>query len=141
MTTMQHPSRGKIFNMVPSCILAIAAVSAALVFGGTATAFAGTGGTTSTKLSNGTLRFEARNRSVVSGNSTVFYGATEYDKSGGGKVYATLMMETSNALFQDTQKAVSSGQTISHSFGSKSIARYAPDCWAVGPMDADTGKY
>ncbi|WP_445282426.1 hypothetical protein [Streptomyces sp. DSM 118148] len=127
--------------MAISRTLTIAAVSAMLVFGGTATAFAGTGGSTSTKLSNGTLKFEARNGSVVSGNSSVFYGATEYDKSGGSKVYATLRMETSEALFSDSEKAVSAGQTISHSFGAKSIARYAPDCWAVGLMDASTGKY
>ncbi|MYW17005.1 hypothetical protein GT039_15750 [Streptomyces sp. SID2955] len=122
-------------------MLTSAAVSAALVIGGATTAFAGTGGTTSTKLSNGKLQFEARNGSVVDGNSSVFYSATEYDKSGGSKVYATLKMETSVAQFSDTEKAVSAGQSISHSFGAKSIAKYAPDCWAVGLMDASTGKY
>ncbi|WTO37653.1 hypothetical protein OG399_26295 [Streptomyces achromogenes] len=127
--------------MATSRMLTIVAMSAALVFAGTATAFAGTGGTTSTKLSNGTLKFEARNGSVIDGNSSVFYSATEYDKSGGSKVYATLKMETSNARFSDTEKAVSAGQSISHSFGAKSIAKYAPDCWAVGLMDASTGKY
>ncbi|MEU0008415.1 hypothetical protein ABZ079_30235 [Streptomyces sp. NPDC006314] len=127
--------------MATSRILTIAAVSAALVLGGTTAAFAGTGGTTSTKLSNGKLSFEARNGSVVSGNPSVFYGATEYDKSGGSKVYVTLMMETSEGLFKDKQKAVSAGQSISHSFGGQSIARYAPDCTATGRMDATTGKY
>ncbi|MFF1296494.1 MULTISPECIES: hypothetical protein [unclassified Streptomyces] len=127
--------------MATSRIFTIAAVSLALVFGGAAAAFAGTGGSTSTKLSNGTLKFEARNGSVVSGNSSVFYGATQYNKTGGSKVYATLMMETSTALFQDSQKAVSAGGSISHSFGALSIARYAADCTATGRMDATTGKY
>ena len=49
-------------------VLTTATVSAALVIGGATAAFAGTGGTTSTKLSNGTLYFEAHNGSVVTGN-------------------------------------------------------------------------
>ncbi|MEU2436931.1 hypothetical protein ACFY9A_10330 [Streptomyces rubradiris] len=127
--------------MATSRFLTIATLSTALIFGAVTAASAGTGGTTSTKLSNGKLSFEARNGSVVSGNSSVFYSATEYEKSGGSKVYVTLMMVTSEALFKDTQKAVSARQTISHSFGAQSIAKYAPDCSATGLMDATTGKY
>ncbi|GHH18126.1 hypothetical protein [Streptomyces rubradiris] len=127
--------------MATSRFLTIATLSTALIFGATTAASAGTGGTTSTKLSNGKLKFEARNGSVVSGNSSVFYGATEYEKSGGSKVYVTLMMVTSEALFRDSQKAVSAGQKVSHSFGAQSIAKYAPDCSATGLMDATTGKY
>ncbi|MFF9670588.1 hypothetical protein ACF1GS_02645 [Streptomyces eurythermus] len=127
--------------MATSRFLTIATLSTALILGATTPASAGTGGTTSTKLSNGKLYFEARNGSVVSGNSSVFYGATKYEKNEGSKVYVTLMMVTSEALFKDTQKAVSAGQSVSHSFGAQSIAKYAPDCSATGLMDATTGKY
>ncbi|WP_459738534.1 hypothetical protein [Streptomyces sp. E-15] len=124
-----------------SRIATIATLSTALVLGSTTTASAGTGGTTSTKLSNGKLSFEARNGSVVSGNSSVFYSATQYEKTGGHKVYVTLKMETSEAVFKDTEKSVSKGQKVAHSFGAQSIAKYAPDCTATGRMDATTGTY
>ncbi|MFE5191363.1 hypothetical protein [Streptomyces sp. NPDC056628] len=127
--------------MVIGRVLTTAAVSVSLALGGGAAAFAGTGGTTSTTLSNGTLYFEAQNGSVVSGNSSVFYGATKYKKTGGSKVTATLKMSTEQAAFSSPQKSASAGQTISHSFGAKSIARYAPDCDAVGLMVASTGQY
>ncbi|MFD8005300.1 hypothetical protein [Streptomyces mirabilis] len=122
-------------------VLTTAAVSASLILGGATAAFAGTGGTTSTKLDNGTLYFEARNGSVVSGNSSVFYGATKYKKTGGSKVTAYLKMVTGEAIFSSPQKTVSSGATIDYSFGAKSIARFAPDCDASGLMDASTGQY
>lgn len=117
--------------------LAIAALAASLVFTG-GSAFAAS---TSTKLSNGTLYFEAQDGSVVNGNSSLFYGATKYTKTGGSAVYITLKMETYNAIFSDSQKQISSGQTISHSFGGISKSFYAPDCAATGLMDATTGTY
>ncbi|MGW0731367.1 hypothetical protein [Streptomyces sp. NPDC002851] len=113
----------------------------ALAFAGAGTAFAGTGGTTSTKLSNGTLYFEARNGSVVSGNSSVFYAATSYKKTGGSKITAYLKMSTENAVMSSPKKTVTKGRTIDHSFGARSIARWAPDCDAAGLLDASTGKY
>ena len=116
-------------------------MSASLVLGGATAAFAGTGGTTSTALSNGTLYFEAHNGSVVTGNSSLFYGATKYSKTGGSKVTAYLKMSTSEAVFTSPLKSVSAGQTISYSFGGQSIAKYAPDCDATGLMDASTGQY
>ncbi|MGW1746457.1 hypothetical protein ACWCRD_12700 [Streptomyces sp. NPDC002092] len=122
-------------------VLTTAAVSAALVIGGSTAAFAGTGGTTSTELSNGTLYFEVHNGSVVTGNSSLFYGATKYTKTGGSKVTAYLKMSTSEAVFTSPLKTVSAGQSISYSFGGQSIAKYAPDCDAAGLMDASTGQY
>ncbi|MGW2951731.1 hypothetical protein [Streptomyces eurythermus] len=51
--------------MATSRFLTIATLSTVLILGTTTAASAGTGGTTSTKLSNGKLYFEARNGSVV----------------------------------------------------------------------------
>jgi hypothetical protein len=115
--------------------LTTAALTTALVLSG-ASAYAAS---TSTKLSNGTLYFTAEDGSVVSGNSSLFYGVTKYAKSGGSTVNVYLKMDTKNAIFSSPQKTVSSGQTVEYSFGGKSKAQYAPDCKATGLMDASNG--
>ncbi|MFI7337230.1 hypothetical protein ACIBUY_04735 [Streptomyces sp. NPDC050085] len=115
--------------------LAAAALTTALVFSG-ASAYAAS---TSTQLSNGTLYFSAQDGAVVSGNGSLFYGATKYKKTGGSKVNVYLKMSTSESVFSSPLKSVSSGQTVDYSFGGKSKAKYAPDCRATGLMDASTG--
>ncbi|MFG3551855.1 hypothetical protein [Streptomyces sp. NPDC047725] len=44
-----------------------------------------------------------------------------------------------SSVFTSPQKAVSAGQTVSHFFGGKSKAQYAPDCKAAGLMNSNNG--
>ncbi|MGK5500478.1 hypothetical protein [Streptomyces sp. URMC 125] len=112
-----------------------AALTAALALTGTS-AYAAS---TSTQLSNGVLYFTAEDGSVVSGVSSLFYGATKYKKTGGGQVYVVLRMETSGGTFRSPEKSVSAGQTVSHSFGGQSKSKYAADCKATGWMTSNNG--
>lgn len=115
--------------------LAATAVTAALVFTGS-TAFAAS---TSTKLSNGRLYFEALHGSVVDGNPTKWYGTTQYEKTGGNSVNITLEMYTSNGLYRDSTKSISKGQKKGKTWV---VARSSdPSCSAKGIMVADTGTY
>lgn len=90
-------------------------------------------------MSNGTLYYEALDGSEVTGNSTLFYGATKYKKTGGGKVTVQLGQETVEGSWYSDSKSISSGQTVSHSFGGQSKAKYAYDCKATGKMKASNG--
>jgi hypothetical protein len=96
---------------------------------------------TSTKLSNGTLYFEAQDGSQVSGNRTLFYSMTKYTKTGGGSVSIRLGLDTTDRRKLTDAMTISSGQTKAHSWGGLSKAVYAPDCAASGYMQATTGSY
>lgn len=115
--------------------IATAALTAALVLTGTS-AYAAS---TSTQLTNGTLYFTAEDGSRVSGNSTLFYATTKYTKTGGSKITVVLRMETHNSTHRSAEKDVSAGQTVSHSFGGLSKAKYASDCKATGWMTSNNG--
>ncbi|WP_240139961.1 hypothetical protein [Streptomyces sp. MUM 178J] len=95
--------------------------------------------TTQTKLANGVLKFEANDGGHVSGNSGLFYSATTYTKTGGSRVDIILKLQTSEIIKAGPKKSVSKGQTVGHSFGGLSKARYAPDCRVSGLMNASNG--
>ncbi|MEU0036237.1 hypothetical protein [Streptomyces sp. NPDC006333] len=117
--------------------LAVAAMTGALILTGT-TAFAY--GSKSTQLSNGVLTINGDDGCLVSGNCSLYYSSTTYKKTGGSKVTIQLAMTTENALFLDTQKSISSGQTLSHSWGGKKKSDTG-DCSIAGYMKASTGNY
>ncbi|MFE9395634.1 hypothetical protein [Streptomyces flavidovirens] len=117
--------------------MATAAMTATLVLVGN-TAFAAS---TSTSLSNGTLYFEAQDGANVSGNSSLFYSATKYKKTGGSATSIQLALWTSEAIFKTDAMSISAGQTKSKSWGGLSKAKYAPDCKATGYLIASSGKY
>ncbi|MDO0933118.1 hypothetical protein QQY66_15985 [Streptomyces sp. DG2A-72] len=117
--------------------LVVAAMTSALVMTGTS-AFAF--GTKSTALSNGTLSVSASDGCQVSGNCTLYYSSTTYKKTGGNKVTIQLAMDDGNSLFLDTQKSISSGQTLSHSWGGKRKSD-TESCDIAGYMKASTGNY
>jgi hypothetical protein len=114
-----------------------AAMTAALVLtGSSAFAF----GSKSTALSNGTLTISAQDGCQVSGNCSLYYSATSYKKTGGSKVTIQLALVTDNSLYLDSQKSISSGQTVSHSWGGKQKSD-AGGCSIAGYMKASTGNY
>jgi hypothetical protein len=117
--------------------LAVAAVTGAIVMTGT-NAFAF--GSKSTQLSNGVLSVSANDGCLATGNCSLYYSATTYKKTGGSKVTVQLAMTTSSELFLDTQKSISSGQTLSHSWGGNRKSA-VPDCTIAGYMKASTGNY
>ncbi|MFG2481065.1 hypothetical protein [Streptomyces fagopyri] len=117
--------------------LAVAAMTGALILTGT-TAFAY--GSKSTQLSNGVLAINGDDGCLVSGNCSLYYSSTTYKKSGGSKVTIQLAMTTGKALFLDTQKSISSGQTLSHSWGGKKKSD-TDGCSIAGYMKASTGNY
>ncbi|WP_460065603.1 hypothetical protein [Streptomyces sp. YKOK-I1] len=117
--------------------LIVAAMTGALVLTGTS-AFAF--GSKSTQLSNGVLTINGDDGCLVSGNCALYYSSTTYKKTGGSKVTIQLAMTTGNALFLDTQKSISSGQTLSHSWGGKRKSE-VEDCSIAGYMKASTGNY
>ncbi|MFG2472404.1 hypothetical protein ACGFXB_44260 [Streptomyces canus] len=116
--------------------LATATAVAATLLAGAGSAYAAS---TSTSLSNGTLYFTAEDGANVTGNSSLFYSTTKYKKTGGSTVNVYLKLDTSEGIWSSPLKSVSSGQTVSYSFGGKSIANDAPDCEATGLMDASNG--
>jgi hypothetical protein len=117
--------------------LAIAAMTGALVLTGT-NAFAF--GSKSTQLSNGVLTINGDDGCLVSGNCALYYSSTTYKKTGGSTVTIQLAMTTGASLFLDTQKTISAGQTLSHSWGGKKKSE-VPDCSIAGYMKASTGNY
>ncbi|MFI9564244.1 hypothetical protein [Streptomyces rishiriensis] len=117
--------------------LIVAAMTGALVLTGTS-AFAF--GSKSTQLSNGVLTINGDDGCLVSGNCSLYYSSTTYKKTGGSKVTIQLAMTTGASLFLDTQKSISSGQTLSHSWGAKRKSD-VPDCSIAGYMKASTGNY
>ncbi|MEH0544525.1 hypothetical protein QA802_15955 [Streptomyces sp. B21-105] len=117
--------------------LIVAAMTGVLVLTGTS-AFAY--GSKSTKLSNGVLSIHGDDGCLVSGNCSLYYSATSYKKTGGSKVTIQLAMTTGAALYLDTQKSISSGQTLSHSWGGKRKSD-VPECSIAGYMKASTGNY
>lgn len=112
-------------------------MASALVFAGN-TAFAVS---TSTKLSNGTLYFEAQDGSQVSGNRTLFYSMTKYTKTGGSATSIQLALWTSEQLWKADAVTISAGQSKAKSWGGLPKASWAPDCKATGYMVASSGKY
>ncbi|WP_093772918.1 hypothetical protein [Streptomyces sp. yr375] len=70
----------------------------------------------------------------------MYYSSTTYKKTGGSKVTIQLAMDTGASLVVDTQKSISSGQTLSHSWGGKKKSD-VPDCSIAGYMKASTGNY
>ncbi|MFG2117201.1 hypothetical protein ACGFRB_31955 [Streptomyces sp. NPDC048718] len=118
--------------------MAVTALTATLVLTGSS-AFAIS---TSTKLDNGTLYFEALDGYLVSGNHSQFFSTTKYTKTAGDSaVNIQLALSTSTAVFKTDAMSISKGQTKSKSWGGLSKATYAPDCTAAGYMIATTGKY
>ncbi|MEV0220054.1 hypothetical protein [Streptomyces sp. NPDC050704] len=117
--------------------LAVVAMTSALVMAGTS-AFAY--GSKSTQLSNGVLTINADDGCLVSGNCSLYYSSTKYKKTGGSKVTIQLALATGNGLYLDTQKSISSGQTLSHSWGGLRKSD-ASDCSVAGYMKASTGNY
>ncbi|MFI6104062.1 hypothetical protein [Streptomyces sp. NPDC051310] len=118
-------------------VMATAAMTAALVLVGN-NAFAVS---TSTKLSNGTLYFEAQDGSQVSGNSKLFYSVTKYTKTGGGETSIQLAIWTTTRLHKTDAMKISAGRTKAKSWGGLSKALWAPDCKATGYMVATSGQY
>ncbi|MFD8615592.1 hypothetical protein [Streptomyces sp. NPDC059631] len=117
--------------------VAVAAVTALLVFSG-ANAYAY--GTKSTSLSNGTLYIHGDDGCLVSNNCSLYYSATEYKKTGGSRVTIQLAMTTGEELFLDSQKTAVDGSDIKHSWGGKKKSA-VPDCSIAGYMKASTGNY
>ncbi|MEW2087621.1 hypothetical protein [Streptomyces sp. NPDC005283] len=117
--------------------MAVTAIAAALVLAGN-TAFAAS---TSTKLSNGTLYFEAVDGYNVSGNHSLFYSTTQYKKTGGSTTSIQLALWTETKLTKTDAMSISAGQTKSKSWGGLPKASWAPDCKATGYMVASSGKY
>jgi hypothetical protein len=131
--TAYRPRRGNMLGKK----FAVGAMTAALVMGGTsAYAF----GTKSTQLSNGVLSVTAQDGCEVSANCSLYYSATTYKKTAGNTVTIQLAMTTSEALYLDTQKTISAGQTLTKSWGGKSKAAVS-DCTIAGYMKASTGNY
>lgn len=117
--------------------MAATAMAAALVLAGN-TAFAAS---TSTKLSNGTLYFEAVDGYKVSGNHSLFYSTTKYKKTGGSTTSIQLALWTETKLTKTDAMSISAGQTKSKSWGGLPKASWAPVCKATGYMVASSGKY
>ncbi|MFI1702770.1 MULTISPECIES: hypothetical protein [Streptomyces] len=97
-------------------------------------------GSESTKLTNGVLTINGDDGCLVSGNCALYYSSTTYKKTGGSKVTVQLAMTTGRELFKDDQRSISSGQTLSHSWGGKRKSE-VPDCSIAGYMKASTGNY
>ncbi|MFE2319047.1 hypothetical protein ACFXC8_39110 [Streptomyces sp. NPDC059441] len=117
--------------------LVVAAMTGALVLTGTS-AFAF--GSKSTQLDNGVLTINGDDGCLVSGNCSLYYSSTVYKKTGGSKVTVQLALDTTDSLFFDSEKTISSGQTVSHSWGGKKKSA-VPDCTITGYMKASTGNY
>lgn len=108
------------------------AVGGALLVGLSSTA-AYAGGSTNTKLDNGTLYFEAHNGREIGQSSSKVYTGEKYTKSrGSGTVYAQLRVSFEEGLYEDTEKAVKKGQSIKYSVSVP--VSVASDCNAVGVM-------
>ncbi|GGU12473.1 hypothetical protein [Streptomyces lateritius] len=116
--------------------LAVAAATGMLALGST-TALAAS---KSTQLSNGVLTISADDGCTVSGNCGLYYSATTYKKTGGSTVTVQLAMTTGNALYTDSLKSISAGQTLSKSWGGLRKSDTA-DCTIAGYMKASTGNY
>jgi len=108
------------------------AIAGALLVGlGSTAAYAG--GSTSTKLDNGTLYFEAHNGREIGQASSKVYAGDKYTKTrGSGTVYAQLRVSFERGLYKDTEKAVKKGQSIKYSLSVP--VSVASDCSAVGVM-------
>lgn len=111
------------------------ALASALVLTGS-TAFAGS---TSTKLSNGTLTFIANDGCTVSGNCSLFYASTSYKKTGGATVSIILSLATGKGYLYDSQQNISAGQTKTKSWGG--LLKSSTDCTPQGYMKTSTGNY
>ncbi|MFE7235974.1 hypothetical protein ACWCRF_18860 [Streptomyces sp. NPDC002405] len=105
----------------------VTAALASLGMGATAWA-----ATTSTSLSNGKLTFESTNGRSVSGNSSLFYSAVSYQKTGGSAVSVKFLVDVGSKEYVSPVYSVSSGQTKSYSFGGNPVPS---SCRSVGGMD------
>ncbi|MFJ9466739.1 hypothetical protein [Streptomyces caniferus] len=114
-----------------NAVRGMAMVGALLVGMGSTAAYAG--GSTSTKLDNGRLYFEAHNGREIGQSSSKVYAGAKYTKTGGsGTVYAQLRVSFDKGLYKDTEKAVKKGHSIKYSLSVP--VSVASDCSAVGVM-------
>ncbi|MFE1175219.1 hypothetical protein [Streptomyces sp. NPDC058773] len=114
------------------------AVGGALVAAMGATA-AYAGGSTSTKLDNGRLYFEARNGREIGQSSSKFFTGIKYTKSGGGPVTAQLQLHTDDIVVKGKVRTVKKGHSIKA--GWVLPVSDASDCKAVGVMIANGSWY
>ncbi|MEW1659690.1 hypothetical protein [Streptomyces sp. NPDC093707] len=108
----------------------MAIAGALLVAMGSTAAYAG--GSVSTKLSNGTLYFEAHNGREIGQSSNKVFSGVRYKKDSGATVTAILHVMTDKINAKSAAKTVKAGQTISYSYTFP--VSDTPDCSAAGVM-------
>ncbi|MFJ2743599.1 hypothetical protein ACIO3O_28565 [Streptomyces sp. NPDC087440] len=97
-------------------------------------------GSKSTKLSHGVLTVMTQNGCEVSGNCSLYYAATTYEKTNGPTVSIQLALDTGESLYKTDAMQISAGQTKTKSWGGLAKSK-VPDCTVAGYMVATTGKY
>ncbi|MEU2183981.1 hypothetical protein [Streptomyces thermolilacinus] len=82
---------------------------------------------------------EVQNGRYVSGNTSLFYSAVSYKKTGGSTIYAIFILDAGSALYNSSTYSIAAGQTKAHSFGGRPVPS---GCRVVGGMHVDgQGKF
>lgn len=115
----------------------IAVGGALLAAMGATVAYAG--GSTSTKLDNGRLYFEARNGREIDQSPSKFFTGIKYTKTGGGAVTAQLQVHTDDIVLKGKVRTVKKGHSIKAGWARP--VSDASDCKAVGVMIAEGNWY
>jgi len=95
-------------------------------------------GSTSTKLSNGTLSFDSTNGRLVSGNSSLFYSAVKYSKTGGGSISLKFLVDVGSKTYTSPSYSMTSGQSKTHSFGGNPVPS---SCRSTGGINVSGQGY
>lgn len=125
----------KIFSR--NAVRGMAAGGVLLVAMGSTAAYAG--GSTSTKLDNGRLYFEAHNGRDIGQSSSKVYWGEKYTKTGGSPVTAQLTAVMEGGEYKGNRHTVKKGQSITFSW-SAPVSR-AEDCTITGIMITDAKRY